>query len=280
MSSGITPFAFGEKLIRVQMDENGTPWFVAKDMALALGYSVSSLETIGKLIQHVPDEWKDRKRIPVRSGNDVEQEREAFHLSEQGLYFFLGRSDKPGALPFQKWLAGEVLPTLRKTRRYEIPRQKRRQEEELPPWPEDREQVTDRICFLSSEFPSERERFIRMAFRLAEVADLTDADDVYELSVCCAKLFHTRENLIFPATPVLSPDKLARVWREVQGEAAEGKGKKLERFLTLYRVLERFMERENARQELCKALSSLAVQYTGEAPRSFEITVAPRRLPA
>ena len=36
-------------------------------------------------------------------------------LSEPGLYFFLGRSDKPGALPFQKWLAGEVIPAIRKT---------------------------------------------------------------------------------------------------------------------------------------------------------------------
>lgn len=40
-------------------------------------------------------------------------------LSEQGLYFFLGRSDKPKALPFQKWLAGEVLPAIRKTGKYE-----------------------------------------------------------------------------------------------------------------------------------------------------------------
>ena len=39
-------------------------------------------------------------------------------LSEQGLYFFVCRSDKPKALPFQKWLAGEVLPALRRTGEY------------------------------------------------------------------------------------------------------------------------------------------------------------------
>lgn len=27
-------------------------------------------------------------------------------LSEAGLYFFLNRSDKPGALPMQKWVEG------------------------------------------------------------------------------------------------------------------------------------------------------------------------------
>lgn len=40
-------------------------------------------------------------------------------LTEHGLYFFLGRSDKPAALPFQKWLAGEVLPSIRKTGAYQ-----------------------------------------------------------------------------------------------------------------------------------------------------------------
>ncbi|MBF0418391.1 MAG: hypothetical protein HQL86_09110 [Magnetococcales bacterium] len=41
--------------------------------------------------------------------------------SEQGLYFFLGRSDKPKALPFQKWLAGQVLPSICKTGQYQHP---------------------------------------------------------------------------------------------------------------------------------------------------------------
>ena len=36
-------------------------------------------------------------------------------LSEQGLYFFLGRSDKKKALPYQMWIAGEVVPSIRKT---------------------------------------------------------------------------------------------------------------------------------------------------------------------
>ena len=30
-------------------------------------------------------------------------------FTEEGANFFLFRSDKPKALPFQKWLAGEVL---------------------------------------------------------------------------------------------------------------------------------------------------------------------------
>lgn len=110
--SQITPFAFGDNLVRVHRDENGNPWFVAKDVARALNYQWKGIASI----RHVPEEWRGVTSVQTPSG-----EQEMLTLSEPGLYFFLGRSDKPGALPFQKWLAGEVLPTLRKTGRYEMP---------------------------------------------------------------------------------------------------------------------------------------------------------------
>lgn len=110
-NSQIQPFAFGDNLVRVLRDESGEPWFVAKDVARALGYQWNGQ----KNIQHVPEEWRGVTSVQTPSG-----EQEMLTLSEPGLYFFLGRSDKPGALPFQKWLAGDVLPTLRKTGRYEM----------------------------------------------------------------------------------------------------------------------------------------------------------------
>ena len=39
-------------------------------------------------------------------------------LTEQGVYFFLGRSDKPKALPYQMWIAGEVMPSIMHTGGY------------------------------------------------------------------------------------------------------------------------------------------------------------------
>jgi len=92
--------------IRV-LEKDGELWFVAKDMIRALGYESSS--KMGMLLKHVPKEWKGVNLISTPGGN-----QEMATLSEQGLYFFLARSDKPKALPFQKWLAGEVLPTIRK----------------------------------------------------------------------------------------------------------------------------------------------------------------------
>lgn len=45
-------------------------------------------------------------------------------LTEQGMYFYLIRSDKPKALPLQKLVAGDVLPSIRKTGTYTAPKAK------------------------------------------------------------------------------------------------------------------------------------------------------------
>ena len=43
-------------------------------------------------------------------------------MTEQGLYFFLGRSDKKKALPYQMWVAGQVVPSIRKHGMYITPK--------------------------------------------------------------------------------------------------------------------------------------------------------------
>ena len=42
-------------------------------------------------------------------------------LTEQGLYFFLARSDKKAALPYQMWVADKVVPSIRKHGFYATP---------------------------------------------------------------------------------------------------------------------------------------------------------------
>ncbi|MCR5346184.1 MAG: phage antirepressor KilAC domain-containing protein [Fretibacterium sp.] len=96
---------------------DGEPWFVAKDVATTLGYSEASMSNMGQLLGAVPDEWKGRKRITTPGG-----EQEMLCLSEQGLYFFLGRSDKPAALPYQKTVAGQIMPSIRKHGAYMTPK--------------------------------------------------------------------------------------------------------------------------------------------------------------
>ena len=111
----VRAFEFEGRPVRVEVID-GEPWWVAKDVAEALGYPASTVATsISNLIEKVPVEWRDKKRILGNAG-----ERESICLSEQGLYLFVLRSDKPNAIPFQKWVAGEVIPSIRRTGQYAV----------------------------------------------------------------------------------------------------------------------------------------------------------------
>ena len=94
MPERLTPFAFEEQLVRCRLDERGEPWFVAKDVALALGYQWAGIRNV----QHIPEEWRLVESVSTSFGD-----KQTWFLSEQGLYFFVARSDKPRALPFQKY---------------------------------------------------------------------------------------------------------------------------------------------------------------------------------
>lgn len=84
---------------------------VAKDVCANLGYA--SLHNLPTLLAAVPEIWKGHRPIVTPGGT-----QNMLCLSEQGLYFFLGRSDKPAALKYQMWIAGEVVPQIRKTGGY------------------------------------------------------------------------------------------------------------------------------------------------------------------
>lgn len=100
-------FSFGSNEVRT-LAIDGEPWWVAKDVAEVLGYQWDT-----HLVDKIPVEWKGAKPIRTPGG-----EQAMTIISEQGLYFFLSRSDKPNALPFQKWISGEVIPSIRKTGQY------------------------------------------------------------------------------------------------------------------------------------------------------------------
>ena len=113
MNNSVQVFNNNEFSVRTTKDTDGTIWFVAKDIAQALDYSEES--NSARLFAHVPDIWKGVKRFHTPGG-----EQEMICLTEQGVYFFLGRSDKPKALKYQMWIAGDVVPSIRETGSYSI----------------------------------------------------------------------------------------------------------------------------------------------------------------
>lgn len=114
--TNLSTFEFTKsKTVRV-LPKNGEPWFVAKDLATCLDYSKSSITQVTNLFAIVPKQWKHIEEVSTSGGK-----QKLLLISEQGMYFFVCRSDKPKALPFQMWLAGEVLPSIRKTGSYTMP---------------------------------------------------------------------------------------------------------------------------------------------------------------
>ena len=100
---------FGE--IRTVVIEN-EPWFVGKDVAVALGYK----DTTDSIKRHVDNEDK-LTRCFTASG----QKREMIVINESGLYSLILSSKLPTAKKFKHWVTSEVLPTIRKTGTYTKP---------------------------------------------------------------------------------------------------------------------------------------------------------------
>lgn len=86
---------------------DGEPWFVAKDVADALGYSNSR----DALARHVDDEDKTSVVIPDTGSN---YKSKATLINESGLYSLVLSSKLPTAKKFKHWITSEVLPAIRK----------------------------------------------------------------------------------------------------------------------------------------------------------------------
>ena len=120
MNDKLQVFSNDSFTVRTLKDVDGMVWFVARDIAQALEYPESSLNQVNNLFKSVPEMWSAHKQIMVSSENGVIQGRDMLCLTEQGVYFFLGRSDKPKALPYQMWIAGDVVPSIHATGSYSV----------------------------------------------------------------------------------------------------------------------------------------------------------------
>lgn len=96
------------------VEMNGEPWFVLKDVCAVLGMDTSQLK---KVADRLEDDEKGRTQITTPGGM-----QESWVISESGLYNVILRSDKPEAKPFRKWVTSEVLPSIRKTGSYTVPK--------------------------------------------------------------------------------------------------------------------------------------------------------------
>lgn len=86
------------------------PWWVLADVCKVLG-----LGSPHKVAERLDDDEKGRSQIPTLGGP-----QEMTIINESGLYSVILRSDKPEAKAFKRWVTHEVLPSIRRTGRYEV----------------------------------------------------------------------------------------------------------------------------------------------------------------
>lgn len=88
---------------------NGEPWFVAADACTFLGFRDAS-----NAVRSLQEDEKGYSQVSTPSG-----EQRMRIVNESGIYALIFRSKNEQAQAFRKWVTSELLPTIRKTGRYE-----------------------------------------------------------------------------------------------------------------------------------------------------------------
>lgn len=111
MSYEIVPQTFDSEefgQLRVIQDEEGEPWFVAKDVCDALGLGNSRMA-----LSRLDEDEKGVSSVDTPGGKQEMQT-----VNEPGLYTLVLSSRKPEAKAFKRWVTHDVLPKIRRTGGY------------------------------------------------------------------------------------------------------------------------------------------------------------------
>ena len=112
MSDPFNPSSFRTRPVRILNAADGTPRFVARDVAEVLEVRCPDADWLSA----IPAEWQST--CPVRTLGGFQLLRV---LTEEGVYFLLTQSPQPRARGFRRWLAGELLPAIRHRGVYRVP---------------------------------------------------------------------------------------------------------------------------------------------------------------
>lgn len=88
------------------VEVDGEPWFVGKDVAVALGY----VKPLNAIATHVEKDDSLKQGLTDSLG----RKQETIYINESGLYSLILGSKLPSAKRFKHWVTSEVLPAIRR----------------------------------------------------------------------------------------------------------------------------------------------------------------------
>lgn len=122
VSSEVIPFQFKDTSVTAYADEQGNPWLSANEVCAILGYK----NPWDAVATHCKTPGVAKREVGVvtgkkADGTDAIQIVATTYINEGNLYRLIIKSRKPAAEKFEAWVMEEVLPTIRKTGKYEVP---------------------------------------------------------------------------------------------------------------------------------------------------------------
>lgn len=111
MGLHITPLLFEEEHLVRQVEMSEEIWFVGADVCRVLG-----IRDHKQALERLDGDERGRYTVPTPGGD-----QEMTVVSEPGVYRLVFTSRKPVAERFKRWLAHEVIPSIRKTGAYAAP---------------------------------------------------------------------------------------------------------------------------------------------------------------
>jgi prophage antirepressor-like protein len=111
MEEQVVLFDFEDKGVRILIRQEEV-WFVAPDVCKVLGHSNSS--------QAVKDNCKPEGVSQAEMLDKMNRSQQVTIVNEANLYRLVMRSKVENALHFQDWVVEEILPSIRKTGKYEL----------------------------------------------------------------------------------------------------------------------------------------------------------------
>ena len=113
-------FQFHNNQVRTLKAEDGSIWFVAKDVFKALSIPWNGKQTLGK----IPDGWWVVRNLLTTQKNQFAESgqtpKETVLINEPAVYKLAFRSNKPDADDFTNFVASEILPAIRKTGSFSV----------------------------------------------------------------------------------------------------------------------------------------------------------------
>lgn len=174
--TNLQQFAFNSQSVRV-ISVDGEPWFVATDVLIAIksATKVNALKAV--VSEDLGDEYVNN--TPIADSLGRLQETTIIH--EAAVTFLVSRSRTETGKAFNRLLHSEILPSIRKTGKYEI-----EQQAIAPSLPEDYEeavaallgQIREKKALAAANQQLEQEKQV-LQFAIAEVKPKAELYDIY-----------------------------------------------------------------------------------------------------